>query len=145
MSANEGLGRHFKRRHSLLRSRQMLLLSSMTYTPSFNVQSYVQLTTTSFNMQSSVQLTTLWVIINYLRTTGNFLFYFHGECVIDEDFFFQPTIFFFVPLGNYIRVNDCWLICTTIATLACFCSLYVCSFILFVQLPLLHTTNCGGC
>jgi hypothetical protein len=31
------------------------------------------------------------------------LFYFHGDCFIDEDFFFQPTIFFlFVPLGDYI-------------------------------------------
>jgi len=30
------------------------------------------------------------------------LFYIHGDCFIDEDFFFQPAIFFFVPLGNYI-------------------------------------------
>jgi len=42
------------------------------------------------------------VMIDYLMTTGNFLFYFHGDCFIDEDFFFQPAIFFFVPLGNYI-------------------------------------------
>ena len=45
---------------------------------------------------------------------GNFLFYFHGDCFIDKDFFFQPAIFFFVPLGIIFGVSD-YILCTTIA------------------------------
>jgi len=55
---------------------------------------------------------------------GNFLFYFHGDCFIYEDFFFQPAIFFlFCTIGELYWVGD-YILCTTIASLASFCSLY---------------------
>ena len=95
----------FRINSMLLIIDSMLLIIDLT-TPSSipilnSTNSSPSLTTTKPRNTQIQQLTILWAIIDYLMTTDNFLFYFHGDCFIDEDFFFQPTIFFlFCTIGE---------------------------------------------
>ena len=96
----------------IIMSRQMLLLSSMTLL-TIILDSIPDLTKTSpslktsFNVQSNVHLTTLWVIIDYLRTTGNYFVLLPWRLFYWRRFLLSACHFlFFAPLGNYIWVND---------------------------------------
>jgi hypothetical protein len=77
----------------IIMSRQMLLLSSMTLL--------------TIILDSIPDLTTLWVIIDYLRTTGNYFVLLPWRLFYWRRFLLSACHFlFFAPLGNYIWVND---------------------------------------